>query len=383
MSSLYSNIFIVLILLTIGLATILFSLLSGLDQKKKMPSFLLAFFLADFSFDLMYRTWGMLGGFEEFPRLKGLNEPLAFVYGPVLFLYTKHLTRSVLKPVHALHFIPFALCSLYVTYITWTNPGGEYGILDDIEFQVVKFFHLMSYLVVSGIILKMFEKEYKENFSLGDALDLDWLKKLMIGFEGVLFVSFVLQLLLHYGRISSTFVSAVSSILSAAIIYAISYFGFRRLKSSLVVDSPSEETEALKDIPENEKTSVVDSSFPMEKYVQMLGEKMEQEQLFTVPDLNLQRLADALGIKSYLLTRVLNEGMNQSFFDYVNERRVEAVKEKLADPAFDNFTLLTIANECGFNSKSTFNQIFKKFTNQTPTQYKKSLKSPSSEVRTS
>ena len=346
-----------------------------------MPSFLLAFFLADFSFDLMYRTWGMLGGFEEFPRLKGLNEPLAFVYGPVLFLYTKHLTRSVLKPVHALHFIPFALCSIYVTYITWTNPGGEYGILDDIEFQVIKFFHLMSYLVISGIILSLFEKEYKDNFSSGEALDLDWLKKLMIGFEGVLFISFVLQLLMHYGRISSTVVSGVSSVLSAAIIYSISYFGFRRIKSSLDTEEEVVEEKHIEQQPE--KQQVIDSSFPLEKYVELLKGKMETEKLFTTPDLNLQRLADALGIKSYLLTKVLNEGLNQSFFDFVNEKRVEAVKEKLADPAFDNFTLLTIANDCGFNSKSTFNQIFKKFTNQTPSQYKKSLKSPSSEIRTS
>jgi AraC-like DNA-binding protein len=89
------------------------------------------------------------------------------------------------------------------------------------------------------------------------------------------------------------------------------------------------------------------------------------------PELKLDKLAASLHLHPKTLSHLLNKGLQASFYDYINHHRVEAVKEKLSDPNYDKYTLLGIALEAGFNSKSTFNHIFKKFTHQTPLEYKK------------
>ena len=66
----------------------------------------------------------------------------------------------------------------------------------------------------------------------------------------------------------------------------------------------------------------------------------------------------------------------QAHFDYVNQFRVEEVKKRMSDINYKHLTLLGIALDCGFNSKSSFNNIFKKITNYTPTEYK-NLQKPS------
>jgi len=80
------------------------------------------------------------------------------------------------------------------------------------------------------------------------------------------------------------------------------------------------------------------------------------------PDLNLPQLATELGISIHYLSQVINEHFRLNFFDFVNRYRIEAFKERIADPRYRNFSLLGIAFECGFNSKSTFNRIFKQAT---------------------
>jgi AraC-like DNA-binding protein len=69
--------------------------------------------------------------------------------------------------------------------------------------------------------------------------------------------------------------------------------------------------------------------------------------------------------------------MHQSYYDFINQYRIEEFKNRLADPESERYNLLSIAFDSGFQSKGTFNSIFKKFTGMTPSEYKASLNSPS------
>jgi len=80
-------------------------------------------------------------------------------------------------------------------------------------------------------------------------------------------------------------------------------------------------------------------------------------------------VATALQISTNHLSQVINENLDKNFFDFVNGYRVEMVKQKMKDPSNKNYTLLSLAYDCGFNSKSSFNAIFKKYTGSTPSQY--------------
>jgi len=104
--------------------------------------------------------------------------------------------------------------------------------------------------------------------------------------------------------------------------------------------------------------------------VQKITALMEKEKLYQDPDLTLRQLATQLDAPVYQVSQALNEGMQKNFYDLINGYRVEEAQRLLLDPKNASFTILSIGFEAGFNSKTTFNTVFKKFTGLTPTAYR-------------
>lgn len=104
-----------------------------------------------------------------------------------------------------------------------------------------------------------------------------------------------------------------------------------------------------------------------------LRQAMERDKLYLESDLTLAQLAQALGVSPHQLSQFLSQHMGLSFYDYVNGLRIDAVKATLARPQSARRSLLEIAMECGFGSKSTFNAVFKKSTGVSPTAYRAGL----------
>jgi AraC-like DNA-binding protein len=98
---------------------------------------------------------------------------------------------------------------------------------------------------------------------------------------------------------------------------------------------------------------------------------MNKKKYYLNPELSLSQLAEELGIYKHYLTQVLNDELHLNFYDFVNNYRVEEIKELMKNPKYNHFTIFAIALEAGFNSKSAFNRIFKKATGLTPSQYKR------------
>ena len=104
-----------------------------------------------------------------------------------------------------------------------------------------------------------------------------------------------------------------------------------------------------------------------------LKKAMEANLYYQDPELSLSSLADKLGLPPHELSRIINTALKKSFNDFINEYRVMEAARKMQDPACDHITLLGIAFESGFNSKTTFNRIFKQMTGKSPTEYKNHL----------
>jgi putative ABC transport system permease protein len=105
-----------------------------------------------------------------------------------------------------------------------------------------------------------------------------------------------------------------------------------------------------------------------------LKNTVKEKRYYEDPELSLSTLAEKLGMHTHELSKIINSALKKSFNDFINEYRVQAAARKMQDPAFDHITLLGIAYDSGFNSKSTFNLIFKKMTGKTPAEYKTGLK---------
>ncbi|MBP7736404.1 MAG: AraC family transcriptional regulator [Spirochaetes bacterium] len=111
----------------------------------------------------------------------------------------------------------------------------------------------------------------------------------------------------------------------------------------------------------------------VDEYSAMLEAYMDDKKPYLDPELRIDDVARALQIKRHHLTQILSEKYNQNFFMYVNGFRIEEARRMMADEASREKTVLRIAFDTGFNSKATFNRIFKEFTGLTPTQYRKKL----------
>lgn len=109
------------------------------------------------------------------------------------------------------------------------------------------------------------------------------------------------------------------------------------------------------------------------KYKSDLIYSMEKDKLYLNGKLSIQDVSEKLNIPRQYISEVLNEHMNTNFQDFINEYRVEEFIKRLKNDQNNQFTLLGIATDVGFNSKSSFNAIFKKFKGLTPTQFKKNL----------
>ena len=110
-----------------------------------------------------------------------------------------------------------------------------------------------------------------------------------------------------------------------------------------------------------------------EEHYQKLLKIMQEEKLYQSAELNMTMLAEKTGLSNGYLSQIINQKEGKNFFDFINHYRVEEVKQKLNDAKFDHYSILGIALEAGFKSKSTFNAVFKKFTGQTPSNFRKQL----------
>jgi len=127
----------------------------------------------------------------------------------------------------------------------------------------------------------------------------------------------------------------------------------------------------LPDVPKLAKVGSNRLSAKTDTYHQGLLRLIREERLYEDVELTLESLAQRLQISAGYLSQIINEKEAKTFFEFVNFYRIEAVKEKLLDEEFRNYTIMGIALESGFKSKSTFNSVFKKFTGQTPSAYKR------------
>ena len=107
---------------------------------------------------------------------------------------------------------------------------------------------------------------------------------------------------------------------------------------------------------------------------QWLRKQMELNLFYLNPELTLSNLAENLAMHPNVLSKLINEGIGMSFSDFVNDYRTQSVIEKLNDSNYSHITLLGISFESGFNSKTTFNRVFKNKTGKTPAAYKQGLR---------
>ena len=109
----------------------------------------------------------------------------------------------------------------------------------------------------------------------------------------------------------------------------------------------------------------------VEETVLLLQKAMENDKIYLDPNLNLSLMARHTGIAPKTISWVLNQRLQKSFNEFVNQYRVEAIKTKLQQETANNLTIAGVAMECGFNSQATFQRTFKDLTGMSPSEFRK------------
>lgn len=316
----------------------------------------------------------------RFPYLLGLEIPLPFLHGPFLFLYTTSLTDGkTTNSKTTLHFIPYALALISIIpflllssedkILVYRNEGETYSTLTSIIFIGI----ILSGLTYSSLSLRSLLghiKIIKDNYSYTEKINLQWLFRLIIG----LYCIWIIVL-----------VANDKYIFSSVVLYVlfIGYYGIKQVgiftnKPPAVNSLVLETTEPIvpSDIPsENskyEKSSLTDSQ--LEAIHGELLILIKKKKLHLIPELTLTMVSQELDVHPNTLSQVINRIEQKNFFDYINTLRVEEFKERVAKPDNQKYTLLSLAYECGFNSKTSFNRNFKNITGKSPTEYLKEIK---------
>jgi len=199
---------------------------------------------------------------------------------------------------------------------------------------------------------------------------LRWLRRLLFGVIAVYVVWVLEEFISELFGLEDTFFLLLG-ISMVVLIYAMSYLGLRQpvIFTGEVTQEAKETPEGLSDDTKYKTSSL--SPILSEGLLDELKQLMITDKLYLDSKLSLPRLADELKVSVNYLSQVINEQLNQNFFDFVNSYRIEEAKARLADEKSKNDNILTIATDAGFNSKSAFYSAFKKHTGMTPGEFRK------------
>lgn len=354
--------------------TIFFSLLILTKKKPTLSDMFLCCFILVMGFRLLGIYIYKLGIYYTYPNfilLKFVYWPLL---GPFLYLYICSITSKTrkFKTKYLIHFIPSFLILLMVLIYAiffksfhinnFIYPGIGY-ITGMFSWFCISFF----YYFISIIKLIHLKKEIKDYFSYSKNIDLDWLRNLTYGFGLFLLLSFVFIISKETLGVNIFGLwEYITWIIITLYIFGIGYFGYKQ--KSIFTNFNEIEILIEKDGKYN-KTKL--GSSESDEILNNLLQFMEKEKPYLNSELNLMKLSKAINTTPHKLSQVINTKIKKNFFEFVNEYRIKQVITLFNDPNYNFEKIMSIAYDCGFNSKSTFFSVFKRMMNQTPTEFRK------------
>lgn len=375
------TVFIIGIFLSFFLSVLLFT-----KRNKSLPDNVLALWLITIGIYLLNYYLYHLGYWERYPHLVGGLHPFPLLFGPFLYLY---ITFSLRKDQRfhwkdTFHFLPFVLLYLCMMPFYFGYSAEEKIRVDqmdgDSEFRSIMMVSLVCF-VISGVLypvlsyLKIgrYQKMITQNFAYDDKISMEWLKFLILGLTVIVgVVALVYTLQEGLGWQFGFNVDLIFFLLIVLFIFLLGYFGIRYQGIFSDKDSPGNDIVDSKPNGEYKKSG---QKTPEARALQeKLQELMVSSKPFLEPKLSLSDLAGELQTSPNNLSQVINQYEEKNFYDFVNGYRVNEFIKRATLPENKNLNLLGIAFDSGFNSKSSFNEVFKKHTGQTPSRYLREIK---------
>ncbi len=375
-------------------------LTAGLVAKRRnhTANRLLAAAVLAFTLYLLGAVYYAAGFVRVWPHFFGVSYPLPFLFGPLVYLYavTASDRSRRLGPLDALHLVPFVLAVLAGLPIYLLSGAGKIALLGALArgerpwllrlADPLKLASGVIYAAVTLALLRRHAERVKDSYSHLERVNLRWLLWLGASAAAIWLFASLLQLWESLSGVRVPWGDDVVALAVAVLVYAIGYMGLRQpevceLAGSDLVPAEADpeagaEAEAAAEVgaPRYERSGL--SDWEVASLKKKLLAAMETDRPWRDSELTLADLAAQLSTTPHKLSEVLNAHLGQTFYDFVNGYRVRAVQQRLAAEGGKAPKLLVLAMEAGFASKSTFNDVFKKHTGQTPSAYRNVLREP-------
>ena len=304
-----------------------------------------------------------------------IGSSFGFLFGPLLYLYTNAVTSSEFKfaKKDILHFVPFLLVfcltlvrfqfQSYETKIDFLRTG-LYGKTGSIIYLALMHTTILIYLLKAFLIVRQKNQNLKGYYSSLEKINYDWLKLVVSAFLIMWIVDIINWVT---GSIGFN-----STVLQESLTFTSLFINFVFANLLILKSLRLPQTEPAAEIHKYEKSPLTLQT--KSDILARLEKLMTQEKLFLNSSLNLGEVAQKLSVVPRYLSQVINELKEQNFYDYVNSHRIDEAKKILSDPSHDNEKILSVLYDCGFNSKSVFNTVFKRNTGITPSEYRRKYK---------
>jgi AraC-like DNA-binding protein len=337
-------------------------------------SALAALYIAPFM--LGYAGWYGAPGYRQVLFYVPFQQLLALP--PVLYFYFRALLdRSFrFQAFHALHLVPATLYLLYTLFMwladAWLLPRPHYyadGRDRDFDawYQLAGFGWLLAYLLACIRLYRRYRTATRQQLSYADAVRMSWAGRFLYALCLLLALRLAFFVLNpEWGQFGRKFWYYGCF---GVLLYYISLSGYLNTIRTAVALPPAPPLPAPRLAASN--TEAVPAVLPadLDQWKTALEQLMNQRQPYTNATLTVQDLADELGLHPKKLSALINAGYGQNFNDYINQYRTKAVLAKMAAGEHNLQTLMGLAYDAGFNSKSTFNRAFLRVTGTTPRAY--------------
>jgi AraC-like DNA-binding protein len=338
-------------------------------KSKELPHKILTVFWF-FILMIIIHFYGHLHDLKYISRATLLFVNISQLFLPVLvFLYVKSIffKKTLFLKDIIWHIIPTFLYLAFYSIPNLINLFNQPDVFDYtntidkyINHAIIKDAYGILYFILSIKLFHKMKNNMKNVYSSVREKEFSWIQKFLFSFFAVIIIDFLLTIIEIYFQYN---VSWDAFITVAFLITSVIYLGYYGL---------SQTTISLPDflVQKNTKKTIL----PSEDVVLLeskLNAVVEDEKPYLIPDLTLRLLAEKVGTTERKLSRLLNETMHTSFYDFINKYRVEEAKEKLKSKEIEKFSITGIGVSCGFSSKSSFYRIFKKETGLSPSNYKK------------
>ena len=310
---------------------------------------------------------------------------MPFIYGPLLLLYAKWMTteKPRFDPRYLWHFTPFFIFLIAsLVFIDQRVMQGTHGFLvrDSfvffrIVYAITFFVSITAYSIATFVEINRHQKRLKQlvSYSTG-RITLQWLLGLSITFYAGYVIMFIfggIDIMVGFMNFDPYEISFIGLTI---LTFLFGIFGFNQpvIFEEVVRYTENGETENNNQDSKKYQRSGLKKE-DIRGYVEKVEKHMKKSKPYQDRELTIYDLSRQLDIPRHVLSEIINEHIGKNFYNLVNDYRVEEVKQRLENPQYKHLTILAIAYDSGFNSKSSFNTIFKEKTGSTPSEYLKTI----------